>query len=66
MFEQKLECPVCHSKIPFDTNQLLAGAQFVCPECGLKIGLPDESKHIVHTAMKKFEELKKISSNSSK
>ncbi len=61
MDEQKLECPKCHSKIPFDITQLLAGAKFVCPKCGLKIGLPDESKDIVTKTMRKFEELKKNS-----
>ncbi len=32
-----------------------------CPKCGLKIGLPDESKDIVKKTMRKFEELKRNS-----
>jgi transcription initiation factor IIE alpha subunit len=62
MFEQQLPCPVCGTKIPFDTKQLLAGVQFVCPNCQSSIGLAMESKPLVENAMKKLEELKQSSS----
>jgi hypothetical protein len=58
--EQNIPCPVCGSKIPFDTYQLLAGVQFVCPnnECNASIGLANESKPIVEQTMQKFEAVK--------
>ncbi len=56
--EQTIPCPVCKTKIPFDTNQLLQGMQFVCPNCQAAIGLAEESKPLVKETMQKFEELK--------
>lgn len=58
MLEQQIPCPVCNTKIPFDTQQLIAGVQFACPNCHASIGLALESKAIVEETMKKFEELK--------
>jgi hypothetical protein len=59
MFEQQLPCPVCSTKIPFDAKQLIAGVQFVCPNCQSSIGLAYESKPLVEDALKKLEELKR-------
>lgn len=58
MLEQQIPCPVCNSKIPFNTQQLIAGIQFICPKCHASIGLAQESKAIVEETMKKLEELK--------
>ena len=30
--EQEFPCPKCKTKIPFDVNPLMAGAQFTCPK----------------------------------
>lgn len=62
MFEQQLPCPVCRTKIPFETKQLIAGVQFVCPNCQSSVGLALESKPIIEETMKKFEELKQTPS----
>lgn len=56
--EQSIPCPVCNTKIPFDTKQLLLGVKFVCPNCNAAIGLADESKPIVKETMEKFEAIK--------
>jgi len=58
VFQQKISYPICHSTIPFDTKQLLAGIQFSCPQCHSSIGLATESKEIVKKTMIKLEELK--------
>lgn len=58
VFQKKISCPICHSTIPFDTKQLLAGIQFSCPQCHSSIGLATESKEIVKKTMIKLEELK--------
>jgi len=57
--EQSIPCPTCQAKIPFDTNQLLMGVQFACPNCQSVIGLAAESKEIVQETMQKLEEIKK-------
>ncbi|MBO3696817.1 hypothetical protein [Roseivirga sp. E12] len=57
--DQSIPCPVCQTKIPFDTKQLLMGVQFSCPNCQAAIGLSDQSKPLVQETMEKFEELKK-------
>lgn len=56
--DQSIPCPVCQTKIPFDTKQLLLGIQFTCPNCNASIGLSDESKPLVQDTMEKFEEVK--------
>ncbi len=56
--EQSIPCPVCETKIPFDTKQLIMGAKFVCSNCQAAIGLADESKPIVKETMEKFEAVK--------
>nr|WP_319569867.1 hypothetical protein [uncultured Draconibacterium sp.] len=63
MNEQQIPCPVCNTKIPFDTKQLIAGIQFSCPNCQASVGLSQESKPLVEEAMKKFEELKQDAAN---
>jgi transcription initiation factor IIE alpha subunit len=55
---QSIPCPVCQTKIPFDTKQLLLGVQFVCPNCQAAIGLAEESKPLVQQTMEKFEAVK--------
>jgi hypothetical protein len=62
MFEQQIPCPVCNTKIPFDVKQLIAGVQFVCPNCQSSIGLAFESKPLVEDTLQKLEELKLIPS----
>jgi hypothetical protein len=58
--DQTIPCPICGTKIPFDTNQLIMGVQFSCPntECDASIGLAGESKEIVKETMEKFETFK--------
>jgi len=56
--DQTIPCPVCQTKIPFDTKQLLMGIQFVCPNCQAAIGLAEQSKPIVEETMNKFDDLK--------
>ena len=56
--EQSIPCPTCQNKIPFDAQQLLMGARFVCTNCGGAIGLAEESKPLVSETMQKFDELK--------
>ncbi len=61
--DQSIPCPVCNTKIPFDTKQLLLGVKFVCSNCQAAIGLADESKPIVQETIEKFEEIKGKFSN---
>ena len=56
--DQAIPCPVCQTKIPFDPQQLLAGAQFVCPNCNAAIGLAQESKAMVEDTMEQFDGLR--------
>jgi transcription initiation factor IIE alpha subunit len=56
--DQSIPCPVCKTKIPFDTKQLLLGVQFVCSNCQSAIGLATESKAIVQKTIEKFEVVK--------
>ena len=56
--DQSVPCPVCNTKIPFDTKQLLMGIQFVCPNCQAAIGLSTESKDVVENTMTKLQMLK--------
>lgn len=61
LFEQQIPCPVCSTKIPFDTRQLLMGVEFKCPNCESSIGLCQESRPLVETAMQKLSEIKRSS-----
>lgn len=61
--DQTLPCPVCNTKIPFDAKQLLMGVQFTCSNCQATIGLANESKPIVESALHKFEQVKGQISN---
>lgn len=58
--DQTIPCPVCGTKIPFDTYQMLQGMQFACPnkECDAMIGLASESKPLVQETMEKFERVR--------
>jgi transcription initiation factor IIE alpha subunit len=58
--DQSISCPVCGTKIPIDTTQLLLGIQFKCPnqDCDVSIGLHNDSKPIVEKTMTKLNELK--------
>jgi hypothetical protein len=58
---QSLPCPVCQESIPFNTDQLLLGQQFCCPNpaCDATIGLASESKDAVRQTMEKFNDVKK-------
>jgi len=58
-FEQTIPCPVCETKIPFNPQQLLMGAQFVCPNCQAAIGIAQESKDLMKESMDKFDGLRK-------
>lgn len=62
--DQTIPCPVCQTKIPFDTQQLLAGVKFMCPNCQAAIGLADESKPLVQKTMDGFDQLKKEAAKS--
>jgi transcription initiation factor IIE alpha subunit len=55
---QSMPCPACNSTILFDTQQLLAGVEFGCPDCHASIGLAPQSKKVVAEAMQKLETLK--------
>jgi transcription initiation factor IIE alpha subunit len=57
-----MPCPVCGTKIPFDTYGLLRGEKFTCSECNASIGLASESKPIVQEVLEKLETIKKSSS----
>lgn len=56
---QSIPCPSCQSKIPFDVNYLLMGAQFACPNCGSVISLAENSKETVKQSLDDFESLRK-------
>ena len=58
--DQSIACPVCQTKIPFDTNQLLRGVKFSCPneQCDASIGLSTESQPMVEKSIEKFNEIK--------
>tara|TARA_R110002072_G_scaffold85317_4_gene193405 strand:+ start:4958 stop:5161 length:204 start_codon:yes stop_codon:yes gene_type:complete len=62
--EQVIPCPVCNTKIPFDTNQLLMGTSFICPneQCNASIALSKESKPEIENVITKFENIKKNNS----
>lgn len=55
---QCIPCPVCNTSIPIELNKLLAGLQFVCPNCKAAIGLANESKEIVENTMSKLKKIK--------
>lgn len=55
---QNIPCPICNTKIPFDTKQLMMGIRFGCPNCDASIGLAEESKELVEQTMEKFEAVK--------
>ena len=56
---QFIPCPVCNTKILFDTRQLMMGVQFACPNCAASVGLAPESKTITDETMQKLDDLKK-------
>ncbi|MFK7797925.1 MAG: hypothetical protein AB8E82_10765 [Aureispira sp.] len=56
--EQQIPCPVCKTKIHFDTQQLLLGVQFKCSSCSASIGLATESKVQVEGAINKLNQLR--------
>ncbi len=58
-FNINIPCPVCQTQIPADSNLLLTGMQFSCPNCNAAIGLSPKSAPVVENAMNEFEELKK-------
>lgn len=55
---QTIPCPVCKTGVPFDLQRLLQGAEFACPNCGAGIGLADESKPAVLSALEALEKVK--------
>lgn len=57
-YSQSLPCPTCQTPIPFDSQELLKGTQFTCPNCQAVIGLAQESRPVVQEVMQKFDELK--------
>lgn len=58
-FNIHIPCPVCQTQIPADSNLLLTGMQFSCPNCSAAIGLSQKSTPIVERAMNDFKELRK-------
>lgn len=55
--DQSIPCPVCQTKIPFDTEQLIMGVQYSCPNCQAVIGIVPEPKLNVEKIMDEFESL---------
>ena len=53
-----LPCPDCQTKIPFKPEDLLRGVQLTCPNCGISMGLSQQSMDTTREAMDKFNELK--------
>ena len=58
-FDQTIPCPVCGTKIHFNTRELLKGVKFTCSNCSASIGLSNESKPLVQDVMDKFDNIKK-------
>jgi transcription initiation factor IIE alpha subunit len=58
MTQQSIPCPDCGTKIYFDAQMLLQGAQFTCTHCGVTLGLAPESKEVVEQSLEKFGALK--------
>ncbi len=58
---QDLPCPYegCNAMIPFDTQQLMMGVQFACPDCQGQIGLVPESQPFEGEKMEKFKAIKR-------
>ena len=61
MSSANVPCPVCNTTIPINTQALLTGAKFNCPnvDCDASIALAAESKPVVKDTIETFEELKK-------
>lgn len=57
--EQTIPCPVCQTKIPFDTQALIRGHKFSCPKCYAVIGIAQESVEQAKTIVEEFQELSK-------
>lgn len=56
--EQSIPCPVCQTKIVFDSESLLHGHKFSCPNCSAVIGLAQESIAPTADMMEKYKQLK--------
>lgn len=56
--EQKIPCPVCQDKIPFDPASLLQGVGFSCPTCSAVVTIAPESLDLSKSAMKAYQALK--------
>lgn len=57
--EQKIPCPICQTKIPFDAQALIRGHKFSCPSCFAVIGIAKESVEQATTVFEEFKELSK-------
>jgi hypothetical protein len=58
--ESIIPCPICNTSIPFNAQNLLEGASFICLSCSAAVRLPDQSRPIVERTINKLEELKSI------
>ena len=56
--ESIIPCPICHTPIPFNAQNLLAGVLFSCSSCSASVGLSHQSRPIVEKTINKLEELK--------
>ena len=60
--QQYICCPDCNTKIPFDTQALIAGAQFSCPSCpDVRIGIDVGSRQIVQNTLTELDKVKRNS-----
>lgn len=57
-FNITLPCPVCSTKIPADSTQLVAGTKFSCPNCSAKIGLTTNSRPKAQQAVETLKKLR--------
>lgn len=56
--DQYIPCPVCQTNIPFDTNELIRGRKFSCPQCDAIVGITQESVGEVENALKMYNNFK--------
>jgi len=62
--EQSIPCPDCGTAIHFDTNALLAGAKFACPNCEAEIALTRAGDPSIETVRGQLSALKAAMENS--
>ena len=58
MLEQNLPCPVCQSKIPFDSVALIQGYKFSCHNCNATVGISNDDLEHTSKIYDKYNSLK--------